>query len=77
MKSIYLLSTKSDPYISRIIFLAALDPSTYISISFEKSLQPLYSFSRKYVHLPLSAGLCQESLESGFYKKYNYIPCAF
>lgn len=36
----------------------------------------MYSFSRKFVNLPLPAGLRMEPLDRGFYKKYNYIPCA-
>ncbi|MGN1343296.1 MAG: hypothetical protein ACI4U3_01865 [Traorella sp.] len=76
MKSIYLLLTKSDTYVSKAIRIATSDPYTHISISFDKTLQPLYSFSRKYVNLPLPAGIRNEPLETGFYKKYNYIPCA-
>lgn len=76
MKSIYILLTKSDTYISKAIRLATADTYTHISISFEGSLQPLYSFSRKYVHIPLPAGLRSEPLDVGFFRKYNYIPCA-
>lgn len=76
MKSIYILLTKSDTYISKIIKLTTSDTYTHVSISFDESLQPLYSFSRKFVRLPLPAGLREELLTDGFYKKYNYIPCA-
>lgn len=76
MKSIYILLTKSDTYISRIIKLTTSDTYTHVSISFDESLQPLYSFSRKYVRFPLPAGLRIEPLTDGFYKKYDYIPCA-
>lgn len=76
MKSIYILLTKSDTYISKIIKLTTSDTYTHVSIAFDKSLQPLYSFSRKYVHFPLPAGLRIEPLTEGFYKKYDYIPCA-
>lgn len=76
MKSIYILLTKSDTYISKTIGLATSDEYTHISISFHKSLEPMYSFSRKYSNLPLPAGLRSEPLQTGFYKKYDYIPCA-
>lgn len=76
MKSIYILLTKSDTYVSKIIGLVTDDHYTHASISFEENLQPMYSFSRKFVHSPLPAGLRVEPLQQGFYKKYKYIPCA-
>ena len=75
-KSIYILLTKSDTCISKIINLTTADRYTHVSISFDESLQPLYSFARKYVHFPLPAGLRQEPLDAGFFKRYSYIPCA-
>ena len=75
-KSIYILLTKSDTCISKIINLTTADRYTHVSISFDESLQPLYSFARKYVHFPLPAGLRQEPLDDGFFKRYSYIPCA-
>lgn len=76
MKSIYILLTKSETTISKIIRLTTSDLFTHASISFEQSLQPLYSFSRKRIHIPLPAGLRVEPLNTGFYKKYEHIPCA-
>ena len=76
MKSIYILLTKSDTVVSKAIHLVAADQYSHVSISFDKTLQPLYSFSRKYIYLPLPAGICHEPLSEGFYKKYHYIPCA-
>lgn len=75
-KSIYILLTKSDTCISKIINLTTADRYTHVSLSFDESLQPLYSFARKYVHFPLPAGLRQEPLDAGFFKRYSYIPCA-
>ena len=76
MKSIYILLTRSDTIVSKIINLVTRDRYTHASISFEESLQPLYSFSRKYVYSPLPAGLRHEPLKKGFFRKYNEIPCA-
>lgn len=75
-KSIYILLTKSDTCISKIINLTTSDRYTHASISFDASLQPMYSFARKYVHFPLPAGLRQEPLDEGFFKRYSHIPCA-
>lgn len=76
MKTIYILLTKSDTCVSKLINLLTHDRYTHASISFEEDLQPLYSFSRKFVYSPLPAGLRSEPLTRGFYKKYDYIPCA-
>lgn len=76
MKTIYILLTRSNTYISRIIHLATDDAYTHVSISFDEDLQPLYSFSRKYVNSPLPAGLKMEPLHQGFFKRHSQIPCA-
>lgn len=76
MKSIYILLTNTDTLVSKIIKLTTDDRYTHASISFDESLQPLYSFSRKYVNAPLPAGLRTEPLTKGFFQKYQYIPCA-
>lgn len=76
MKSIYILLTRSGTCISRIINLTTSDRYTHASISFDESLEPMYSFARKYVYSPLPAGLRIEPLHTGFFKKYSRIPCA-
>ena len=68
MKSIYILLTKSDTWVSRIIKLATDDKYTHASISFEENLQPLYSLSRKFVNMPLPADLRTEPLTKVFFR---------
>ena len=76
MKSIYILLTRSNTLVSRMVKLATSDMYTHVSISFEENLTPLYSFARHYVYTPLPAGLRPEYLNRGFFKRYPYIPCA-
>lgn len=76
MKSIYILLTRSSTCISKIINLTTSDKYTHASISFEETLEPMYSFARKYVNFPLPAGLRIEPLHTGFFKKHSHIPCA-
>lgn len=52
MKSIYILLTKSDTYISKIIRLTTDDTYTHASISFTEDLEPLYSFGRLQPDMP-------------------------
>jgi len=76
MKSIYILLTKSDTSISKAISFVTADQYTHVSLSFDKKLEPMYSFARKYMWFPYPAGLKIEPLSKGFYKKNNHIPCA-
>lgn len=76
MKTIYILLTKSDTFVSRIIRLLTADSYTHVSLSFNRTLRPLYSFSRKYIYRPLPAGLHREELDKGFFKRFDTIPCA-
>ncbi|AMC92865.1 hypothetical protein AOC36_02355 [Erysipelothrix larvae] len=76
MKSIYILLTRSKTAVSKMIYQVTQDAYTHVSISFEPSLQPMYSFARKYNYTPLPAGLKDEDLDNGFYKRFENIPCA-
>lgn len=76
MKEIYILLTKSNTYVSKLINLFTSDKYTHVSISFDENLVPLYGFSRKYVNFPLPGGLKLEPLDQGLYKKYSDMPCA-
>ena len=76
MKSIYLLLTRSSSIPSRLIGVFTNEPFTHVSIAFDRELTSMYSFSRKYPALPLPAGLTEEHIDRGFYRKQNNIPCA-
>ncbi len=76
MKSIYILLTQTGTYLSRFIHLITADTYTHASMAFVEDLEPLYSFSRKYVYLCLPAGLHVEPLRTGFFKRHSDIPCA-
>ena len=76
MKSIYILLTRSNTFVSNLVKIATADRYTHVSISFDQSLDPLYSFARHYTYLALPAGLRTEYLDRGFFKRYPRIPCA-
>ncbi len=76
MKSIYLLLTRSTSLPSRLIGLFTSEPFTHVSIAFDRELTVLYSFARKYPTLPLPAGLMEEHIDRGFYRRQGDIPCA-
>lgn len=76
MKTIYILLTRTDTWISRTIGVLTADRYTHASIAFNAELQPMYSFARKYTNMPLPAGLRVEPLHKGIFKKMNHVPCA-
>lgn len=76
MKTIYILLTRTDTWVSRTIGLLTADPYTHASIAFNAELQPMYSFARYYPNMPLPAGLRIEPLHKGFFKKQSHVPCA-
>lgn len=76
MKSIYIILTKSESLPSKLITFFTHDKYTHASIAFDRDLRVMYSFARKYTHLPLPAGLVEERVDSGFWKNQQNIPCA-
>lgn len=76
MKTIYILLTRSDTVLSRLVQFFTRDPYTHASISFDEGLQPLYSSARKNGETMFPAGPCTEVFHRGFYHKHRNIPCA-
>lgn len=76
MKSIYILLTKSDTILSKIVHFVTNDTYTHAAISFDENLDTLYSSSRKNGRTLFPAGPCREYLHSGYYKRHKWIPCA-
>ena len=76
MKSLYILLTRSRSLPSRVIGLFTSEPFTHVSLAFDRELTVLYSFVRKYSGMPLPAGLMEEHLDRGFYRRQGDIPCA-
>ena len=76
MKTIYILLTRSDTLLSRLVQLFTADPYTHASISFDHALQPLYSSARKNGETMFPAGPTTEVFHRGFYHKHQHIPCA-
>lgn len=76
MRHIYVLLTRSGSVVSRAISLTTGDLFTHSSIAYDDSLFTLCSFARRYQRLIIPAGLVNERLESGYYHRHSYIPCA-
>ncbi len=76
MKKIYIILTKSDTIISKVINRFTGEPYTHAAIAFDSEIREVYSFGRFFASLPLPAGLKYEDVRGGFYKKRPNMPCA-
>lgn len=74
-KTLYVLLTRTGTLPSRIIHAATGDGFTHVSIALDEDLREMYSFARKYTHLPFPAGLIQESLHAGVYGRNAGCQC--
>lgn len=76
MKTIYILLTKSDTILSKLVHLVTADAYTHVSVSFDERLETLYSSSRKNGETLFPAGPCTEQLGAGYYRRHAQIPCS-
>lgn len=76
MKTIYILLTRSSTILSKMVHFVTDDTYTHASIAFDENLKTLYTSSRKNGRTLFPAGPCTESLNSGYYKRHDKIPCA-
>ncbi|MGN1120180.1 MAG: hypothetical protein ACI4Q4_07460 [Oscillospiraceae bacterium] len=75
MKTIYIILSRSETMVSHLIGIFTSAPYTHVSIAFEESLCPMYSFARLGT-LPLPGGIKLEYTDKGYYKDHGHIPCA-
>jgi len=73
-KSIYVILTRTNSLLSKLIQLVKKDMYTHAAISLNKDLTRMYSFGRKYTYLPFMGCLGIETIEAGIYKKQSYLP---
>lgn len=75
MKSIYIVLTKTNTALSRVIGVVTSDPYTHASISMDKKLDSLYTFSRLQPEKPLPAGFTIESPYTGYMRLHPDTAC--
>ncbi len=76
MASIYVLLIRSNTFFSRMIHMATGAEYTHAAISLDSTCSKVYSFSRKYTHIPLPAGFVSESVYRGLMYKCRKAPFA-
>ncbi len=67
MKKIYIVLTKTNTVLSRIISVIKNDDYTHSSISLNKDLNSMYSFGRKNSYNPFVGRFVEENLDKGVY----------
>lgn len=74
-KYIYLVFSKTGTLFSRTLNIFSETEYLHASISFDKSLNKMYSFGRINPNNPFCAGLVEENLFGGVYKKFKDSKC--
>lgn len=71
MKKIYIILTRTNTYLSRLIAMYTKDQYTHSSISLDKELNQMYSFGRLNAYIPWWGGFTKESTEFGSFKRFQ------
>lgn len=75
-KSVYILLTRTDTIMSRIIAAVTGKPYTHASLGLDFALTRLYSFGRLYAYFPFIGCFKREETTSGVYARFRRSPCA-
>ncbi len=71
---LYIILTRPNTIVSKLIHLIKKDEYTHAAISFDKDLYNMYSFGRKYVFIPFIGRFKRENINEGIYKLHNNLP---
>ena len=70
-KKIYIVLTRTNTILSRLIGFIKNDEYTHASVSLDRGLNQLYSFGRKYSYNPFIGRFVKENLNEGVYGRHN------
>lgn len=72
--SIYVILTRSQTIVSKLIHVVSQDEYTHAAISLDPNLQEMYSFGRKYTYIPFIGRFRRESFNEGVFRAHNNLP---
>ena len=72
--SVYIVLTRPNTIISKIIHVVKQDQYTHASISLDKDLHSMYSFGREFVYVPFIGRFKREDIDEGLYKFHKNLP---
>ncbi len=70
-KKIYIVLTRTNTILSRLIGFIKEDDYTHASISLDIGLKEMYSFGRKYLYNPFVGCFVKENFNKGVYGRHN------
>ncbi|MBP1925132.1 hypothetical protein J2Z76_000989 [Sedimentibacter acidaminivorans] len=70
-KKIYIVLTRTNTILSRLIGFVKDDEYTHASISLDSGLREMYSFGRKYTYNPFVGRFVKENFNKGVYGRHN------
>ena len=71
---LYIVLTRTNTTMSRLIQIFKNDKYTHAAISFDKNLNQMYSFGRKHTFNPFIGGFKKEDINKGIYKLSQTVP---
>ena len=74
MRSVYVVLTRTNTIISRLIHYFTKDEYTHAAISLDMDLKYMYSFGRKWTYYPFIGGFKREFIDRGAYKFSKILP---
>lgn len=72
--NIYIVLTRTNTVLSRLIQYVKNDEYTHAAIALDKELKYMYGFGRKVFYNPIIGGFNHESLDKGLYKYQRVLP---
>lgn len=72
---VYVLLSRTHTRVATVIRWFTQEPYSHTSISLDSELRDLYSFARRKVNNPLTAGFTKEDIETGVFGMDNQITC--
>lgn len=75
-KTVYIMLTRTDTFISKLIAVATRTKYTHAALSLDLSLTKLYSFGRLYAYIPWIGCFKHENTATGVYRRFRNSPCA-
>ncbi len=74
-KQVYIVLSLTGSNFGHLIKLYTKEPYSHVSLAFDKDLNEMYSFGRKYPNNPFMAGFVKESLDKGAFLKFKNAEC--
>lgn len=75
MRSVYILLSRTNTVVSRIIRYITGDTFSHVSLSLDRSMERLYSFGRIYENTMLPGGFITENIHKGVFGKNRETKC--